>query len=45
MLKSSGSLSRRAFLAASAGCVTDLTMKAAENLRIIDIHQHTDDVK
>jgi predicted TIM-barrel fold metal-dependent hydrolase len=41
MLKSGGSLSRRAFLAASAGCVADLTMKAAEDLRIIDIHQHT----
>jgi predicted TIM-barrel fold metal-dependent hydrolase len=34
-------LSRRSFLAASAGCLVDLTAEAAEDLRVIDIHQHT----
>lgn len=33
--------SRRAFLAASAGCLSSLAAEAKEDLRIIDIHQHT----
>jgi predicted TIM-barrel fold metal-dependent hydrolase len=41
-MKAFDSLSRRAFLAVSAGCAAGLTLKAAgEDLRIIDIHQHT----
>ena len=34
-------LSRRAFLAVSAGCLADLAAQAREDLRVIDIHQHT----
>ena len=37
----SDSLSRRAFLAASAGCLADLAAQAKEDLRVLDIHQHT----
>jgi predicted TIM-barrel fold metal-dependent hydrolase len=35
------SLPRRAFLAASAGCLADLAAQAKEDLRVLDIHQHT----
>ena len=35
-------LSRRAFLAASAGCLAEFAVEAKEDLRVIDIHQHTD---
>jgi uncharacterized protein len=34
-------LSRRGFLAASAGCLSALPAQPAEDLRVIDIHQHT----
>ena len=36
-----GSLSRRTFLAASTGCLADLAVQAKDDLRILDIHQHT----
>src|SRR5260370_8014745 len=42
MTHSSEFLSRRQFLALSAGCLADLAAEAKEALRIIDIHQHTD---
>src|SRR5260370_37942971 len=42
MTHSSEFLSRRQFLALSAGCLADLAAEAKEDLRIIDIHQHTD---
>lgn len=35
------SLSRRAFLAASAGCLASIHADAKEDLRVLDIHQHT----
>src|SRR5437899_13035656 len=35
------SLSRRALLAASAGCLGRLAAQAKEDLRVLDIHQHT----
>src|SRR5437899_8595091 len=35
-------LARRTFLAASAGCLADLAAQAKEDLRVLDIHQHTD---
>src|SRR5882724_9392359 len=41
MTCASNSLSRRAFIAASAGCLADLSAQAMEDLRVIDIHQHT----
>ncbi len=34
-------LSRRAFVAASVGCLADLALEAREDLRVLDIHQHT----
>jgi predicted TIM-barrel fold metal-dependent hydrolase len=40
MIHSAGYVSRRAFLAASAACLADLTANAQEDLRVIDIHQH-----
>src|SRR5438874_12618552 len=41
MKGSCDSLSRRAFVAASAGCLADLAVEAKEDLRVLDIHQHT----
>jgi predicted TIM-barrel fold metal-dependent hydrolase len=41
-MTASDPLSRRAFLAASAGCLAELSAGAREDLRVIDIHQHTD---
>jgi len=41
MTYASNSLSRREFVAASAICLADLTAQAEEDLRVIDIHQHT----
>jgi predicted TIM-barrel fold metal-dependent hydrolase len=35
------SLSRRTFLAASVGCMADFAAEAKEDLRVLDIHQHT----
>src|SRR3954468_16066477 len=42
MNKSSDPTSRRLFLAASAGCLAELAATAKEDLRVLDIHQHTD---
>src|SRR5437764_1222050 len=41
MIGSCHSLSRRAFLATSAGCLIDIAAQGAEDLRVLDIHQHT----
>ena len=35
------SLSRRGFLAVSAGCLANTTAEAKDDLRVLDIHQHT----
>jgi predicted TIM-barrel fold metal-dependent hydrolase len=35
------SVSRRGFLITSAGCLTDIAAGAKDDLRVIDIHQHT----
>src|ERR1700684_1932364 len=35
------SFSRRAFLAVSAGCLMNTAADAKEDLRVLDIHQHT----
>src|SRR5216110_4099043 len=34
-------LSRRAFLTGAAVCLTNLTVEGKEDLRVLDIHQHT----
>jgi predicted TIM-barrel fold metal-dependent hydrolase len=41
MTNPDNSLSRRAFLAASAGCLASIDADAKEDLRVLDIHQHT----
>ena len=36
------SVSRRVFLAVSAGCLANTAADAKDDLRVLDIHQHTD---
>src|SRR5437867_11055262 len=41
MSGNSDSLLRRTFLAASAGCLAGLAAEGGEDLRVLDIHQHS----
>lgn len=41
MVNPGNSLSRRGFLAASAGCLAGIAAEAEDDLRVLDIHQHT----